>query len=84
MSNNYKYEQSGVGVWEYNEIDGKVTFTPEYGFIGSAVVYYSAIGLGTGGGPFDQDIYRSGATKMQIEIKKCNPSSVRVNPFLSR
>ena len=79
-----QYEQAGIGVWEFNPTTGYVTFKPNIGFIGKASIYYSAKGKGTNGGPFDQDIYRSGATKIEIDIQKCTAKKARINPFLTR
>lgn len=79
-----RYEQVGVGVWEFNSVTGYVTFKPSLGYVGKAIIYYSAKGFGSGGGPFDQDIYRSGVTKIEIDIKNCNPKKAKINPFLSR
>jgi len=79
-----RYEQAGVGVWEFNTTTGYVTLKPELGYLGKATIYYSAKGVGTDGGPFDQEIYRSGVTKIEINIQKCNAKKARINPFLSR
>jgi len=84
VSTGTRYEQTGVGVWEFNSTTGYVVFKPIPGYIGKAILYYSVKGYGEGGGPFDQDIYRSGVTKIEIDIKKCNPKKARINPFLSR
>lgn len=87
LTNAYTYTQSGVGTWVYNPVNAEVTFTPIPGYIGLATIYYSAKGFGTGGGPFDQEIYRSGVTKIEIDIQQCRsntPTTVRINPFLSR
>lgn len=79
-----RYEQAGVGVWEFNTTTGYVTLKPEPGYLGKATIYYSVKGVGTDGGPFDQEIYRSGVTKIEINIQKCNAKKARINPFLSR
>lgn len=79
-----RYDQVGVGTWEFNPTTGYVTFNPIPGYIGKATIYYSAKGFGAGGGPFDQDIYRSGVTKIEIDLKRCNPKKAKINPFLSR
>ena len=79
-----RYEQAGVGVWEFDTSTGYVTFKPILGYLGKAIMYYSAKGFGTDNGPFDQEIYRSGGAKLEIDIKKCNPKKARINPFLSR
>ncbi len=73
------YTQSGVGTWIYSVTTGKVTFTPSPGYVGQASIYYTAKGLSTGGGPFNQEIYRSAPSKLSVSVKRCGTS---INPQL--
>ncbi|MCC9041149.1 hypothetical protein LNQ81_00145 [Myroides sp. M-43] len=74
-SNHFKYNQSGVGQWEYNSSNGIVTFTATENLPdGEYSVYFSATGQnnGPGGfGPFGREEYRSRPTKLAIVVKEC-------------
>ena len=73
------YTENGVGTWNYDASTGQITFAPDKNFLGEANVYYSVKGLGTNGGPFGQDIYRSEPTKISVNVVRCNGIS---NPNL--
>lgn len=65
------YTQPNVGTWTYSSSTGQIEFTPVAGYIGNAEIYYSVKGLGAGGGPFGQDIYRSISTKVSVNVINC-------------
>lgn len=74
-SNNFKYTEHGVGIWEYNSNSGEVTFTATDNLEkGEYSVYFSATGhnSGPGGnGPFGREVYRSRPTKLSVVVSDC-------------
>ena len=68
---NKSHTQNGIGTWEYTASNGKVKFTPVYGFVGKAEIYYTAVGVNTNNGPFHQEIYRSEPAKITVEVLPC-------------
>lgn len=79
-NNPFRYEQSGVGTWEY---DGSrtVTFTASEDNIseGEYSIYYSAKGVDRGDGPFGKEAYRSRPTKLTVVVQECKRLT---NPLL--
>ncbi|ETZ22416.1 hypothetical protein [Pedobacter sp. V48] len=73
------YTDPGKGTWSYNTATGLVTFTPVKGYVGGSSVFYSAKGTASQGGPFNQNIYRSGAAMITTKVTMCNTIS---NPQL--
>lgn len=74
-SNHFKYNQPGVGIWDYNSNKGIVTFEATENLPnGEYFVYFSATGQnnGPGGfGPFGREEYRSRPTKLTVVVKDC-------------
>lgn len=86
---NASYTQAGVGTWSYNASTRLVTLTlseDTYGVSSSTnlvkQIYYSVKGTSTGGGPFNNEYYRSAPTLMNIRFVMC-PDEARINPNFS-
>lgn len=83
------YFQAGVGNWDYNPATRQVTLTlseKSYGTDATAKVfsvYYSMKGTANGGGPFNDEYYRSSPTLIKVNATKNNNIEVRLNPNMS-
>lgn len=73
------YTEPNVGTWIYSGLTGKVSFTPVNGYTGPAEIYYSAKGPLLSGMPYNQEYYRSPATKISLNVVRCG--SV-INPHI--
>lgn len=65
------YEDPNEGVWSYDKTTGLVSFTPNINFSGKAIIYYTAKGTASQGGPFAQDEYYSVPDEIVVEETKC-------------
>ncbi|APA93838.1 MULTISPECIES: hypothetical protein [Myroides] len=83
---NASYVQAGVGTWSYNASTRLVTLTlsqDTYGTSNSVKqLFYSAKGTSVGGGPFNNEYYRSAPAAMELRLYVC-PDEARVNPNFS-
>lgn len=83
------YFQAGVGNWNYNPTTRQVTLTlteKSYGTDANVKVfsvYYSMKGTTNGGGPFNDEYYRSSPTLIKVNATKNNNIEVRLNPNMS-
>jgi hypothetical protein len=88
--NTIYHDQTGVGSWVFDKTTGKVTLTLSQETYGTGTtthnlkMYYSIKGLATGGGPFNDEYYRSEPTAINVALEKCKTDiEVRINPNMS-
>lgn len=74
------YNSPNEGIWEYNKTTGLVTFIPNSNYSGHAIIYYTAKGTASQGGPFNQDEYYSVPDEIVVERITCGGSII--NPQL--
>lgn len=65
----FEYISENEGVWRYNPVTEGLTFTPEDGFSGEAVIYYSIKGgLPGNEDPYKDEAYRSVPAKVSVTV----------------